>query len=297
MPRSHKQVEPKVAKIKSMIDLHEEYAAMVRSKQAVVLDLSHWLPSLRFDCRPIWPGEVVVVWGDVGTGKTAILQNLARTAAQDTLTCLLYELELPGTICYERFIAMEHGITCSEVQQDCHAGGCLPVQCLGNIYVCDDSQMSMSAIYHTACSLESRAGTRPEVILIDYAALVAGRDGQVGSRYDRVSTMAEDCKILARALNCIVILAAQIHRKEGDDGMTSRPVGLHSGKDSGSLEAVADLLLGIWRPDEDRDELIVKLLKNRKGKPGRTIRCIFDAPKMRISEMREEPEFCDDFVK
>ena len=37
--------------------------------------------------------------------------------------------------------------------------------------------------------------------------------------------------------------------------MTSRPVGLHSGKDSGSLEAVADLLLGIWRPDEDRDEL------------------------------------------
>ena len=57
---------------------------------------------------------------------------------------------------------------------------------------------------------------------------------------------------------------------------------LHDAKDSGSIENSAGLVLGAWRPDHGT--MLIKVLKNTKGKSGIVIECNFDGSTMQLTE-------------
>jgi hypothetical protein len=60
-------------------------------------------------------------------------------------------------------------------------------------------------------------------------------------------------------------------------------IGLHDAKDSGSIEASAQLVLGAWRPQTDR--IMLRILKQTRRAGTHDVECIYDGDRQRIKEL------------
>ena len=273
-----------------MGELEQAYKDYARTADMINLDLSNWLPSFRSGdpniphsrVRPLVPGEFLLMIGDTGTGKTAILQNIARSTAWGVLC---FELELPDTLMFERFAVIENAKTCERIERIYHGGGSVRVDTLDHIITVTQptSIEDMESIIKRA---QATADNAPVIVLVDYVGLVRAR----GNRYERLSNVAEGLKVLAKATNTIIVSSSQRRRGSDDDN----EVRLHDAKDSGALENSAGVVLGLWRDPDDAELLTVRVLKNTKGRAGLTIKCDFDGPTMRITERKPVVPAFDD---
>lgn len=260
--------------VKSMLELEEDYTAFVKRAESLTLNLGYWLPSFNLCSRGLMPGELAVVMADTGVGKTAVLQNIAFNVKLPTL---LFELELPGTLVFERFMQLEHKLPGDEVAARYKAGNPL-ASALRHVYVCSQSRMNPAEMERIVTLSELKMGVRPAIVMIDYIGLLSAPGT---SRYERVSAAAEQMKVLAKTTDTVFLIASQVSRPSGD---APGEVFLHDAKDSGSIENSAGLVLGVWREGEFGETMKIKILKNTKGRSGRVIDCNYDGEKMRITE-------------
>ena len=263
--------------VHSMTDLAADYAAYARQSDTIHLDLGDWLPSFKRLCRPLVPGELCFFMAGTGVGKSMILQNIAAACSE---TSIFFELELPKTLMFERFMARGHKRSCKEIEALYKAGKYLSTAMVNNIYVVDASRISAAKMEELIMGKAvKKIGGQPLVVFVDYIGLMAS-DGK--SRYERTSVAAEDLKVLAKNTNTIVIASTQIHRPGEDD---NAELDIHSAKDSGSIENSCGLLIGAWRDTSSpHDTMWVKILKNTKGRSGDAIKCRLDGEKMLITE-------------
>lgn len=264
----------------TLSEIEPRYRYHAQNMGKCTLDLSHWLPSLRHQVRGLVPGELVLFLGDTGVGKTAILQSIAFHA--NPLPTILFEMELPEELVFERFIAIGSKIKCSDIESNYREssesiGDELLQKRFGHLLVCTEPKLSLDKLESYITRSELKFGCKAVVVLIDYVQLLQG----VGKRYERTSDAAEGLKVLAKSTRTVIIVASQIHRSEYSE---SNEITLHSGKDSGSLENSAGLLIGAWRDEEDKSLMHLKVLKNTKGTGGLEILCNFDGSTMRITE-------------
>jgi 5S rRNA maturation endonuclease (ribonuclease M5) len=213
------------------------------------------------------------------THNTALLQNLARAARP--IPTLLFELELPASLTFERFCALSEGVTCATVENDYAAGQRREWRAsgsLGHIFTCSRSKLTPDLIETLINKAELKMAVRPGLVLIDYIQLIRGM-GQ--KRYEVVSDAAESLKTIAKSTKTIIVLASQLKRKEeGDIEVT-----LTDAKESGAIENSAGLVLGVWRPDHET--LHMRILKNTKGRSDKKdehLVCNFDGQTMTITE-------------
>ncbi len=263
----------------TMAELEPRYIAHAKAAAGETVNLAKWLPSFTGHVRPLVPGEVVLFVGDTGTGKTGVLQSIA--AAVSPLPTLLFEIELPAELLFERFIAANRGFRARDVETAYADGDTIGAGPLAkhfpNLFICDDANMTTTQLEEMILRSELKIGQRPKVVLIDYVQLLKS-SGE--SRYDRASNAAESIKRIAKTTRTVIVMASQRGRpKEGDF-----EVSLHSAKESGSLENSSGLVIGLWRDPEDNTLLHLKVLKNTKGKGGLHIPCNFDGETMRITE-------------
>ena len=272
--------------IQSMGELEKEYEEHLRLAKTRVLNLGAWLPSLGIKCRSIVPGEVVAIVAGTGVGKTCVLQNIAKSARP--LQTLLFELELPGSLTFERFCALSEKMTCSDVEHIYAETGWVDWRRSGylqHIYTCTKSRITPEQLEILINKAELKMGVRPALVLVDYIQLFRGGGKK---RYEAISDAAEDLKLTAKSTKTIIILASQISRKGKEDDLE---VTLTDAKESGSIENSAGLVLGMWRPDQDT--LRIKVLKNTKGHADRKdhfIDCNYDGPTMTITERAKVDE-------
>lgn len=263
----------------TMVELESKYRDHATRLDQCTLNLARWLPSLKDNVRGLVPGEVILILGDTGTGKTALLQSIALHAKP--LPTLMFEMELPDTLLYERFVAAERNMTCRDVEsayrtcQDSLGSFSLTAS-FPHLFMCTQPKLSVDEMESIILRSELKIGKKPLVVIIDYVQLLGG----IGNRYEKTSDAAEAIKRLAKSTGTICVVASQVHRNEyGGPEIT-----LHSGKDSGALENSAGLVLGAWRDSEDKKLLYVRVLKNTKGISGQTIPCNFNGETMRVTE-------------
>lgn len=259
--------------VKGMRELEDDYIEFVKRSEARALRLNRWLPTLVKSVRPIVPGEMVVVLANTGVGKTAILQNIAYHCKLPTL---IFEMELPGTLIFERFVQLEAKLPGDDVER-LYRAGTPPAWCMDHVYVCPQSRMNAAEMERIINSAELKMGTRPMVVMVDYVGLL---NSPGTSRYDRVSASAEQLKVLAKTTDTVFVVASQIARPNSDNNEVS----LHDAKDSGSIENSAGLVLGAWREGEKGETLKIKILKNTKFRAGEIIECNYDGVRMAITE-------------
>lgn len=257
--------------VKSMSEMEEDYIAFLNRSEERSLNLGRWLPSFNLCARGMVPGELIVVMADTGVGKTAILQNIAY---HSKLPTLMFELELPGTLMFERFVQLEAKLPGDDVAM-LYKRGTPPPWRMDHVFVCSESKMNPAEMERIINLSELKMGIRPAVVMVDYVGLLSAPGA---SRYERVSAAAEQMKVLAKSTDVVFIIASQVKRGDELD-----EVSLHDAKDSGSVENSAGLVLGAWRED-DGSTLKIKILKNTKGRAGRIIDCNYDGEKMSITE-------------
>lgn len=264
----------------SIEELESDYVALVKTHEKKGLNLSRWLPSLNSCVRALVPGEVVVFLADTGTGKTTALVNLAFHAGLPTL---IFEMELSGPRMFERSLQLALQKPGDEIFS-AYRNGVPPqwkmIRELKNIYICPLSRMNPPEMERIINQAELKMGCRPALVAVDYMQLMQGVGG---SRYERASYVAEQMKIIAKATNTIVVEASQVARPV-DRTDKIREMTLHDGKDSGSLESSAGLVLGMWREGEREEILKIKVLKNSHGLTGKVITCNYHGETMRITE-------------
>lgn len=271
--------------IQNMEELEREYIEHLALSKTRVLTFANWLPSLNTRCRGLVPGEMVSILAATGVGKTALLQNLAKHSAP--LPTLLFEMELPGSLTFERFCAMSEEIPCYQVESSYQNGTKRDWRSSGklnHIWTCTKSKLTPANVEMLINKAELKMGVRPALVLIDYIQLISG----VGAkRYEVISDAAEELKRIAKTTKTIIVIASQVKRKEDSSGME---VSLHDAKESGAIENSCGLVLGVWRPEPDK--LHIRILKNTKGRSmgkEEQIECRFDGASMTITELEKSP--------
>lgn len=121
-----------------------------------------------------------------------------------------------------------------------------------------------------------------ELILVDYLQLIRGRN--LESRVQEVSEISQALKNLARELKIPVLAVSQLSRAVEQRGGEKRPQ-LSDLRDSGSIEQDADVVLFLYRPDEeDRENYKLLIAKHRNGPTGE-IDLYFRANRTQFFEM------------
>lgn len=257
----------------SIEEMERTYQNFIDKYDSCKLDLSAWLPAFRSKLRPLVPGEFAAILADTGTGKTAILQNIAYHARP--LTVLMFELELPETLIFERYLQIQEEKSGQQIEDSFRNK--TPVDWkskkkLNHIFCCPVSKLNPELIEEYILKSELKIGKKPEVVMIDYIGLIKGKGG---SRYEIVSQIAEQLKVIAKSTNTIIVAASQVHRKDDEE------IRLHDAKDSGSIENSAGLVLGAWR-NADGDKINIRVLKATKGGGGTLVPCEFHGETLRI---------------
>lgn len=269
----------------SMAEMEQRYRAYIKQSATHSMPIGPWLPTFNRGIRPLVPGEVFTILAGTGAGKTMLLQNLALNTNLETL---LFEAELPDSLTFERFVAMATKSTGRHVEDTYRINGskdwrnCDPMH---RINCCMESNLTAEKITRIIDNCALKTAVRPVLVLIDYIQL-CGAQGD--SKYERVSEVAEQLKVIAKKTNTIIVVASQVGRGSKKDDQ-EREVRLNDGKDSGSIENSSGLVWGAWRDAGDANRMWLRVLKNTKGVPGLTVAArISDS--LLIHEESNQPE-------
>lgn len=220
------------------------------------------------------PGDMIVVAGRPGMGKTAIALTFAHDFALRDGRVLFLSLEMSNEQLAKRYVSMigdipngrirNHALT----QQDIATVQQFISEPPLTFHIDDDADTSLNMIRGKCKLHKARHGL--DLIIIDYIQLI--RVNKSHSREQEISEISRGLKLLAKELKCTVMILAQLSRKP-EERSDKRPL-LSDLRESGAIEQDADVVLFPFRPayyDKEQppvedSELIIA--KNRHGESG-----------------------------
>jgi len=219
------------------------------------------------------PSDLILLGGRPGLGKTSFALNIVwNAAAVARQTCAVFSLEMSEMQVVQRLISMTSEIdgnrmrrgrlSDAEFRSISEASDALQ---RAPIYVEESSQLSVTDILAKSRRLQAEHGLG--LVVVDYLQLIEGAGDDEG-RVQEVSRISRSLKAIARELQVPVLALSQLSRQIETRG--TEPM-LSDLRESGGLEADADLVMFLWQKDrKDRDENVVrlKLAKHRNGPTG-----------------------------
>jgi replicative DNA helicase len=132
------------------------------------------------------------------------------------------------------------------------------------LFIDDTPALSILEMRTKARRLQVESGL--ELIIADYLQLARSR--QLENRVQEVSEISQGLKNLSRELKVPVLAISQLSRAVEQRGGPKRPQ-LADLRESGSIEQDADVVLFLWRDDEENlENLTLDIAKHRNGPLG-----------------------------
>lgn len=235
-------------------------------------------------------GKLIVIGARPGVGKTALALSMGKHVAQHTGGVLVVSLEMSEEEIMARLYASESGVDVQELES-----GKLSEGSYETLATCGPLLAALPMRIATRCttplqirreSVRMQENGGLSLVIVDYLQLVRS-DGKHSSRYEEVSEISRELKLLAMDLGVPVIALTQFNRQsEAGGGREKRAPTMAEAKDSGSIEQDANIFLVQWAPDRPGDDpyaqqalqiceakgwewqqLIVE--KNRQGRTGK----------------------------
>jgi replicative DNA helicase len=243
------------------------------------------------------PSDLILVAGRPGLGKTSLaLCFIEHAALRAGKTCAIFSLEMSELQLVQRLISMNAEIdgnrirrgrlSLPELQAISDASGRLQQ---AQIYVEESTRLTVTDILAKSRRLQAERG-KLDLIVIDYLQLIEGAAGDNDdNRVQEVAKISGALKAIARELEVPVVAVSQLSRQIETRG--TEPM-LSDLRESGSLEADADLVMFLWQKDQqDRKDGLVrlKLAKHRNG-PTADIDLHFEAELTRFRDLGETRE-------
>lgn len=226
------------------------------------------------------PGEMVVVAGRPGIGKSVLLVDIARHAAiRGGVGTVVFSLEMGRSELVRRILSAEARVRATDLGRK--GGMCeedweriqarLAQIIAAPLHIVDTPNMTITSI--KARAREIAAQREIGLIAIDYLQLIEST-ARAESRQIEVSEISRKLKLLAKELNVPVVVAAQLNRGP-EQRVDKKPVAADL-RESGALEADADKIILIHRPDayEREDPRMGEadfILAKHRGGPTATI--------------------------
>jgi replicative DNA helicase len=235
--------------------------------------------------------DLILVAGRPGLGKTSLALNfVAHAAVRLGKTCAVFSMEMSELQVVQRLISMRAEIdgnrmrrgrlTMPELQGISLASSELQQ---APIYIEESSRLNVTDILAKSRRLQAERGL--DLVVIDYLQLIEGVE-ESENRVREVAQISGSLKAIARELQVPVVALSQLSRQIETRG--TEPM-LSDLRDSGSLEADADLVMFLWQKDQtDRRDHIVrlKLAKHRNG-PTAEIDLVFEPEITRFRDLGE----------
>ncbi|MCX4489816.1 replicative DNA helicase [Streptomyces anulatus] len=198
------------------------------------------------------PGQMIVVAGRPGMGKSTLALDMARhCAVKQNVPAAFISLEMSvdelnmRLLSAEAKVALHHLRSGHTTDEDwVRMARYLPQITEAPLYI-TESANTLGAIQAKCRRLKSRV---PDLgmIVIDYLQLVTV-GGRQESREREVSTISRSLKLLAKELQLPVVALAQLNR--GPEMRTDKRPSKSDLRESGSLEQDADMVLLVYRED------------------------------------------------
>lgn len=216
--------------------------------------------------RGVAGGETLFIMARAGAYKTAMLQNMLRNYVNaSSWGAAFFSLEMPVANITERYLQQFDSASGKDIEQLYKSKEIDPISALEHRFKSElkrffvvPTKVSLNDIEQYVKLIEDEFKLKIGVIGIDYLGLV----DEPGKEYEANSKIATGSKDLAKYLNIPVVMLSQLNRK-GESGKTE--VSLEMGRGSGAIEEAADFVIGQWK---DGNDLVAKILKNRKGPSG-----------------------------
>jgi replicative DNA helicase len=207
-------------------------------------------------------GELVVMAGRPGMGKTTIAGTIARMAARLGHGVAFFSLEMAARPIMARLQADElfddnfarpitvnriirADITLADFDRMTNAARAIESLPL----VLDDApQATIGSLYAKARSVKkrfTRAGKQLDLVVIDYLKFLRAGERYYGQRHYEVGEITAGLKGMAKELGIAVLLLAQLNRKV-EERQDKRPQ-LADLRESGDIEADADVVMLLFR--------------------------------------------------
>jgi replicative DNA helicase len=222
-------------------------------------------------------GDLIIVAGRPGMGKTALALSMLRNASlEGGVGVGMFSLEMAN-----HQLAMR--LLCAEARVDSHfvRTGNLPKTHWKNLSIAVGS-LAEAPIYlddtPALTVLELRAKARRlkaehniGMIVVDYLQLMTGPKG-VESRQQEISVISRSLKALAKELSIPVVALSQLSRAV--EQRADKQPQLSDLRESGAIEQDADVVIFLFRPwvysqeDEDEGKAKIIIAKQRNGPTG-----------------------------
>ena len=282
-------VDPRAAQTTAMAsDLVPELLDEIEERNAndrKIQGTSTGFKSLDESLGGLHGGQLIVIAGRPGMGKSALAFQIANNIARSGLGVHCSALEMHGKALLERMIVGRSRVSASRLRD----GTLLDDDWGPLLKAMDEAREKWGRLLHidwtarlSVSTIRARArqfARRHKVgaLVVDYLQLVdaspaAGRRA-AQNRETEVAGMSREFKLLAKELNVPLLLVAQLNR--GVEGRTNKRPSMSDLRESGAIEQDADVILFPFRPGyyegstpdvKDVAEIIIGKQRNGSGK-------------------------------
>lgn len=218
--------------------------------------------------------DLIIIAARPGMGKTAFALNVAaQSAVKAKASVMIFSLEMSQEQLGQRLIAMQARVESEKLKKGNlerkdwdRINVALDELNETKIVIDDTPGISVMEMRNKCRRLKAEQGL--DLIVIDYLQLMTF-DGRADSRQQEISILSRHLKLLAREMDCPVIVLSQLSRAP-EQRQDKRPM-LSDLRDSGSIEQDADIVIFLYRDDyynentEKPGVCEVHLAKHRSG--------------------------------
>ena len=218
--------------------------------------------------------DLIIVAARPAMGKTAFALNIAQqSAVKAGSSVIIFSLEMSKEQLGQRLLAMQARVEMQKLKQgDLDRKDwdriTMALDELNNtkIVIDDTPGISVMEMRNKCRRLKAEQGL--DLVVVYYLQLMS-LQGKTDNRQQEISTISRNLKLLAREMDCPVIVLSQLSRAP-EQRQDHRPI-LSDLRESGSIEQDADIVIFLYRDDyynENTDKpgvCEVNIAKHRSG--------------------------------
>ncbi|MFZ3069429.1 MAG: replicative DNA helicase [Microgenomates group bacterium] len=216
--------------------------------------------------------NLIILAARPGIGKTAFATNVAQyVAVEKKMPVGYFALEMSNLEMVDRMLVSQANIDAwklktGNLKDDDFAklSEGMGVLAESPLYIDDTPGQSILELRTKARRLHSQVGVK--LLVVDYLQLCVG-DKNYESRVQEVGAISQGLKNLARELKIPVLALSQLNR--GVESRTDKTPVLADLRESGSIEQDADVVMFLYRNDENNlEDVKLSIAKHRNGASG-----------------------------
>jgi len=229
--------------------------------------------------------NLIILASRPGVGKTSLSLNIAQNlAVKHKRPVGFFSLEMSKEELVDRLLVAQADIDAWKLKTGKLAeddftklSNAMGELAEAPLFIDDTPALSIMEMRTKARRLQVESGV--DLLVVDYLQLARSR--QLENRVQEVSEITQGLKNLARELKVPVLALSQLSRAVEQRGGQKRPQ-LSDLRESGSIEMDADVVMFLWREDEEKQEnIVLDIAKHRNG-PLKTINLFFKGDRIKF---------------